>query len=233
MSLSALIFDVDGTLAETEEVHRRAFNEIFHEAGLDWHWSEDDYSRLLLTTGGKERMRAHRDAIGRDEPDDERLAALHIRKTARYGQIVHSGGLALRDGMGELISAAHRAGARLAVATTTSRGNVDALCQACLGKPAHELFEVIAAGDEVTRKKPAPDIYELALQRLDVSPERALAFEDTRNGLLSAKGAGLRVIASPSAYARNEDFREADWLVPDWSVKRLPAIVRALLGQPN
>ncbi len=230
MSLSALIFDVDGTLAETEEVHRRAFNETFHEAGLDWHWSVEDYGQLLLTTGGKERMRAHREETGSGEPDDERIAALHARKTERYGQIVTTGGLALRDGVAELIRAAGRNGVPLAVATTTSRGNVDALCRACLGRPARDVFAVIAAGDEVSRKKPAPDIYELALERLGVAPDHALAFEDTRNGLLSARAAGLRVIASPSAYARDEDFSEADWLVPDWNAANLPAIVRAIVG---
>ena len=229
MDPTALIFDVDGTLAETEEAHRRAFNEIFDEAGLGWNWSVEDYTRLLLTTGGKERMRAHREDIGCTEPGDDAIAELHVRKTARYGEIVASGDLDLRSGIPELIDAARSSNIRIAVATTTSRGNVDALCQACFGGPAGDVFEVIAAGDEVNKKKPAPDIYELALQRLDIPPEQGLAFEDTRNGVISAKSAGLRVIASPSTYSRKDDLSGADWIVSDWSIDSLPAVVQTMI----
>ena len=106
---------------------------------------------------------------------------------------------------------------------------MDALCQACFGNSAADLFEVIAAGDEVTNKKPAPDIYELAIQRLDISPNQAVAFEDTRNGVLSAKAAGLLVIASHSTYSRDDDLSDADWLVPDWTIEKLPPIVRSMI----
>lgn len=227
---TALIFDVDGTLAETEEAHRRAFNDIFDEAGLDWNWSVERYGELLLTMGGKERMRAHRQDIGSAEPDDQSILELHARKTARYGEIVSAGGLVMRKGMAELIEAARSKDIPLAVATTTTSENVEVLCRTCLGQAAEDLFDVIAAGDEVAKKKPAPDIYALALQRLGVSPDHALAFEDTRNGVLSAKAARLRVIASPSSYSRGEDLSDADWLVPDWSLENLPQVVRAIIG---
>ena len=124
MTLRALIFDVDGTLAETEETHRQAFNRTFAEAGLDWHWSREDYTWLLRTTGGKERMRRFRDEIGTDAPSDGEIATLHRLKTERYAEIVAAGGLALRPGVAALMTAARSAGLRLGVATTTNRPNV-------------------------------------------------------------------------------------------------------------
>lgn len=223
-SPEALIFDVDGTLAETEEAHRRAFNETFVEAGLDWHWSIADYTRLLRTTGGKERMRAHRAAVG-SGPTDAEIAALHQTKTRRYSEIVTGGGVSLRPGVAELIAAARARGQRVAVATTTNRPNVDALCRACWGQPAAEVFEVIAAGDEVDRKKPAPDVFLLALQRLGLPVTSAIGFEDSRNGVASAKAAGLRVVVTPSTYTASDDFTQADWVIPSLRRRDLPALL--------
>lgn len=224
MTLKALIFDVDGTLAETEEAHRAAFNDTFAEAGLDWNWSVEDYTRLLRTTGGKERMKAYRAEIG-DGPDDDTIAQLHKRKTARYAEIVASGGLRLRPGVARLVADARRAGLRVAVATTTNRPNVDALCEACWGEKAEAVFDVIAAGDEVSAKKPAPDVFQLALTRLGLPAESALAFEDSRNGVLSAQGAGLRVVVAPSRYTGQDDFVDAQWVVPDLTALPLPRLV--------
>lgn len=226
MTLAALIFDVDGTLAETEEAHRQAFNDTFAAAGLGWHWTVADYTQLLKTTGGKERMQAHRAATG-DGPTDVQIADLHRAKTARYVQIVASGGLTLRPGVAEIIAAARDTGLRLAVATTTSRPNVDALCQAAWGKPAAGVFDVIAAGDEVAAKKPAPDVYLLALQRLRLPPAAALAFEDSRAGLMAARAAGLRVVATPSLYTAADDLTAADWTLPH--LAHLPPDLRRLL----
>ncbi len=214
MTLRALILDVDGTLAETEEAHRRAFNDSFAEAGLDWHWTVSDYTQLLKTTGGKERMAAHRAAVGHG-PSDAEIAALHRRKTARYGEILAQGGVALRPGVADLIRTARARGLTLAIATTTNRPNVDALAMACWNQPAAQVFDVIAAGDEVAAKKPAPDVFLLALQGLAIPPDQALAFEDSRNGLHSARAAGLRVVVTPSLYTQSEDFSGADLIVPD------------------
>ncbi|MBS0124010.1 HAD-IA family hydrolase [Thetidibacter halocola] len=211
MRLRALIFDVDGTLAETEEAHRAAFNQTFAEAGLDWHWSRADYARLLRTTGGKERMARYRDETGCG-PDDAGIAALHGRKTARYGEILASGGLALRPGVAELIGTARAAGLKIAVATTTNRPNVEALCRACFDAPMARVFDVVAAGDEVAAKKPAPDVFRLALERLALDAAECIAFEDSTNGLRSALGAGLRVLVTPSAYTAAEDFTGATWV---------------------
>lgn len=225
MRPAALIFDVDGTLAETEEAHRRAFNETFAEAGLDWHWSRDTYADLLRTTGGKERMRTWRETTG-SGPDDTAIAELHAAKTARYGRIVASGELALRPGVADLIDAARARGQRVAVATTTNRPNVDTLCQACWGQPAEQVFDVVAAGDEVAAKKPAPDVYLLALQRLGLGPADAVALEDSRNGVLSAQAAGLPVIVTPSAYTATDDFAGAHAVIADLTPDNLPASLR-------
>ena len=214
MSLRALIFDVDGTLAETEEAHRAAFNAAFAAAGLNWHWSMADYGRLLTTTGGKERMARWRAERG-SGPSDAAIAALHRDKTARYAALLAGGGLQARPGVLALAAAARAAGLRLAVATTTSPGNVAALTQAIWGRAAEEVFDVIAAGDEVAAKKPAPDVYALALDRLSLPAGAALAFEDSRNGVLSARAAGLRVVVTPSAYTAGEDFAGAEVVLAD------------------
>ncbi len=208
MSVRALIFDVDGTLAETEELHRRAFNETFAEATLDWHWDREMYRQLLKTTGGKERMLAFQRQYLPAGPalSPDRVAELHRQKTARYVDLVAGGALTLRPGIAELVARAGTRGIRLAIATTTSRANVDALCKSCWGGDADTLFEVIAAGDEVAKKKPAPDVYLLALQRLDLAADRCVAIEDSRNGVLSALAADLPVHVIPSVYTADERF---------------------------
>jgi HAD superfamily hydrolase (TIGR01509 family) len=195
--LSALIFDVDGTLAETEEIHRIAFNEAFTAAGLGWHWDQAEYSRLLAVTGGKERI-AHFLATSGGAPLSAlQIAALHADKTVRYTARVAEGGLALRPGVRRLLNEAKAAGLKLALATTTSHPNVDALLAACAPVPA---FDVIAAGDDVKAKKPAPDVYTLALERLGLAADECVAIEDTQNGVLSAGGAGLRCLVTASTY---------------------------------
>jgi HAD superfamily hydrolase (TIGR01509 family) len=216
MPLEALIFDVDGTLAETEEAHRRAFNETFAQFGLPWHWSEDDYRRLLKTTGGKERMQAHAVAVG-EAIGDRLVAEIHKAKTARYGEILAARQLELRPGIGELIGQAQAAGIRLAIATTTNRPNVDALIEATFSLPAAGIFEAIAAGDEVARKKPAPDVYLAALDKLGIGAENCLALEDSRNGLRSAAAAGIATVVSPSRYTAGEDFSGALRVVGEFS----------------
>lgn len=209
MTLQALIFDVDGTLSETEEAHRKAFNLTFAKNGLDWHWDQAMYAKLLLTTGGKERMAAYCRDFRNEEPDQDRIAVLHREKTDRYAKLVAQGGAPLRPGIRELIADASRAGLRLAVATTTNLPNVEALVQANWNCAATDLFETIAAGDMVAAKKPAPDVYELALSQLQLPPEDCIAFEDTAHGVMSARYAGLRVVAVPGMYSRDQDFSQA------------------------
>jgi beta-phosphoglucomutase-like phosphatase (HAD superfamily) len=212
LELEAIIFDVDGTLAETEEIHRSAFNQAFHDAGLPWHWDQPLYGALLAVTGGKERLHHYLESQRLDvETAASRslIAALHERKTAVYGERVLSGAVALRAGFDALIREAHHSGVRLAIATTTSLPNVHALLQAALGPEGVSYFEVIAAGDAVAHKKPAPDIYLAALSQLRLAPESCLAIEDSRNGLAAACASGITTLVVRSRYTRLDDFTGA------------------------
>ena len=201
--LKALIFDVDGTLAETEEIHRRAFNELFDEWGLGWHWDIEKYGQLLKVTGGKERIAAYLDEIG-DHWDFACIKELHEAKTARYVSLLD--GITLRPGIAELIARAQREGLRIAIATTTSLPNVERLIEAAFDDNP---FEVIAAGDQVARKKPASDVYDLALARLGLPADQCLALEDSLNGVNSALGAGLPVVVCKARYTLDEDLSAA------------------------
>jgi beta-phosphoglucomutase-like phosphatase (HAD superfamily) len=207
MPLEALIWDVDGTLAETEEGHRAAFNAAFADAGLDWHWDPTLYARLLDVTGGKERIRHYLETTP-DTPklDDPTIAQLHAAKTAHYVAAIAAGTVALRPGVHRLLHEAQAAGLRLAIATTTTPANVDALLHATLGPTGPAMFETIAAGDMVPRKKPAPDIYDLVLARLRLPATHCLAIEDTPNGAQSARAAGIPVLITTSLYGGTEGF---------------------------
>lgn len=216
--LRALLFDVDGTLADTEEAHRHAFNAAFAAAGLDWSWDRELYRRLLAVAGGRERIRhyvasAHSELLSR--PDlDGRIAALHADKTRRYGEMMAAGEVRLRPGVARLLAEARDAGLRLAIATTTSRENVDALLAATLGPEAVGWFEAIGAGEDVPAKKPAPDIYRWVLARLRLPAQSCLAIEDSVNGLRAA-AAGVAVVIAPGFYTANEDFTGAVAVVSD------------------
>lgn len=215
MKLKALIFDVDGTLAETEEAHREAFNETFKANNMDWYWDVSMYGDLLKTTGGKERMFEYQRIYRSDDAQIkfEQIAKLHRQKTNHYGRLIASGAVKLRAGISGLIEDAKANGIRLAVATTTNRPNVDCLSLACFDRPATEIFEVIAAGDEVQKKKPAPDVFNLAVERLGLDPLECVGLEDSRNGLLSCIGAGVPCIVSPGVYTRGSEFNEAHAII--------------------
>lgn len=226
MTLEALIFDVDGTLADTErDGHRPAFNAAFADAGLDWHWDAALYGELLAVTGGKERIRhfvaGHCPEFSARADFDALVRQLHAAKTEHYVRIVESGRLPLRPGVARLIEEARNAGLRLAIATTTSPENVAVLLQSTLGPDAESWFEVIGAGDVVPAKKPAPDIYVWVLERMNLAPARCLAFEDSANGLRSALGAGLPTLVTENEYTHGQDFTGALALLPDLAKSRL------------
>ncbi len=224
----AIIFDVDGTLADTEETHRKAFNRAFEAAGLSWMWDQDLYRELLAVTGGKERIRhyiGNWGASGAPRNDlDEFIRALHADKTAAYTQMVSSGDLPLRPGVRTLITTAREKGYRLAIATTTTPANVDALLTATLGEGGIRLFEVICAGDSVPNKKPAPDVYIRALEELELPPDCCIAIEDSRNGLLSAVAANIATVVTPSTYTQDEDFAEASFVIDSLELLEFAAL---------
>ncbi|KKD36529.1 HAD family hydrolase [Limnoraphis robusta] len=211
MALKALIFDVDGTLAETErDGHRIAFNQAFAKTGLIWNWSVELYGELLEVPGGKERIRFYLDQYKPEfKPDrniDEFITTLHHLKNQYYHDLLASGIIPLRPGVKRLIEAAKTAGLRLAIATTSALPNVMALLEKTLNP---DWFEVIGAGDIVPAKKPAPDIYNYVLQKLDLPPENCLVFEDSYQGLQAATKAGLKTIVTVNNYTLNQDFSDA------------------------
>jgi HAD superfamily hydrolase (TIGR01509 family) len=207
--LEALIFDVDGTVAETEGLHRRAFNLAFERHGLDIRWDEKEYRRLLRVHGGKERIA--RSAAEHEEPlKATEVAQIHSLKTRIYDELLQAEGVPWRPGVARLMNEARRAGLRLALATTTSEANLDPLFAPVLGERWRARFEAIVAGDAVSRKKPAPDVYLETLRRLGIGSAQAVAFEDSRAGVEAARAAGIAVVAVPSRWLAGDDLTGAD-----------------------
>jgi HAD superfamily hydrolase (TIGR01509 family) len=213
----ALIFDCDGVLADTErDGHRPAFNQTFDEVGVHVHWSPEEYGEKLLIGGGKERMASlltpefvAAEGLPADpEGQRELLADWHKRKTAHYKELVRSGALPGRPGIKRITDEAAAAGWQLAVASTSAEESVRAVLEHVVGAESAAGFLVLA-GDVVPAKKPAPDIYELAIEQLGIGRDDALVVEDSRNGLLAAVGAGLRCVVTVSGYTENEDQHEA------------------------
>jgi HAD superfamily hydrolase (TIGR01509 family) len=217
MPLEALVFDIDGTLADTEEGHRCAFNLAFERFGLGWHWERGEYVGLLRITGGKERLAYHVAHLTLSAAEKQRILAripeIHAAKNRFYAAMAADGFL-LRPGVARLIGEARAAGVRLAIASTTTRDNIDALLRATLGERGAAWFDVIACGDDVPRKKPAPDIYQLALRRLEREAANCVAFEDSVNGLRSAVAAGLPTVVTPTRWTEGSDFVSAGLLLP-------------------
>ncbi|SEQ12757.1 haloacid dehalogenase superfamily, subfamily IA, variant 3 with third motif having DD or ED [Solimonas aquatica] len=206
--LQALIFDVDGTLAESEEAHRAAFNAAFAEAGLDWYWDRELYAQLLKVTGGKERIRHYLQQAPRrlGGGGEDWIARLHQRKNALYAAAVRGGAVPLRSGVRRLISEARHAGLQLAIATTTSEANVRELLEAA-ELAGH--FDCIVAGDAVRAKKPAPHVYLETLRRLQLPARDCLALEDSELGLRAASAAGIATVVTLSVYTLQQDFSGA------------------------
>ena len=214
--LKAIFWDQDGVIIDTEkDGHRVAFNKMFKEAGYDFEWDVDTYGELLSISGGKERMRhyfSEKGIIleGDPEKDAELLLSLHKKKTALFVELIESGILPLRTGVKRLMQEAMQAGLRLGVCTTANERSANAIAKGMLGGID---LEFVLAGDVVKKKKPDPEIYLLALERTGLSPDECIVIEDSRNGILAAKAAGLRAVATTNIYTENEDLSDASIVV--------------------
>jgi len=212
-----LIFDCDGVIAETEaDGHRVAFNKVFNEENLGIEWDIETYGEKLKIAGGKERMRTifTTSELTKDIGDvDEYIKKLHKRKTDIYMELIEQGKLPGRQGVKRLIEEAYQKGIKLAIGSTSNERGVNLLARHVLGEQVYGYFEVILAGDVVSRKKPDPEIYLLVADKLGVKPEECCVVEDTENGVKAAKAAGMKCIVTRSRYSKDEEFSQADLIV--------------------
>ncbi|HUX91772.1 MAG TPA: HAD-IA family hydrolase [Gallionellaceae bacterium] len=221
MTIKAIIFDVDGTLADTEDAHRKSFNKAFAENKLDWNWDVALYDKLLKVTGGKERIKYFVESFltGFNKPADYEgfVKNLHAVKTTHYTAMMRAGDVPLRPGIRQLINDARKAGLTLAIATTTSPENVGALLEVGLGKDWGSYFASVGCGDIVPLKKPAPDIYNWVLNEIKLPAADCIALEDSYNGLRSSLAASIKTYITTNHYTRKQDFTGAAAVFDDLS----------------
>ncbi|MDE2368311.1 MAG: HAD-IA family hydrolase [Burkholderiales bacterium] len=236
--LRALLWDVDGTLAETErDGHRVAFNQAFESLALPWRWDEARYGELLRITGGRERLLHDMTTRGDAPPtagEREALAReLHAVKNRRYGELVREARLPLRGGVRELIDDAEDAGLRLAIATTTSRVNVDALMTVHFGQRWQQRFAAVVCGEDVQAKKPDPEVYRLTLKALGLPAQETVAIEDSPGGVAAACAAEIPVVVPLSVYFRDATIEGAVAIGPGLDERRgwRPGLAGAAAGR--
>jgi len=211
--IKAVFFDQDGVIIDTErDGHRVSFNETFKEFGFDVDWGVEYYHELLQIAGGKERMKHHLHTQGfgkevKPEEEEELIKALHKRKTSMFIEMIESGKLPLRPGIHLFMKEAIAAGLLLGVCTTSNERAAHAVAYKIL---ADVNFAFVLAGDIVSKKKPDPEIYLLGLGKTGLKPDEVIVVEDSRNGVLAAKAAGMRVVATTNHYTEQENLEEAD-----------------------
>ncbi|HET7012129.1 MAG TPA: HAD-IA family hydrolase [Anaerolineales bacterium] len=215
-ALKGIFFDQDGVIIDTErDGHRVSFNETFKEFGFPFTWGVEEYHELLQISGGKERMKHYLQTKGFGKPvppeeADDLIARMHKRKTAMFIEMVEGGKLPLRPGIHRFMREAVAARIQLGVCTTSSETAAHAIAYQVLKDIP---FKVVLAGDVVSKKKPDPEIYKLALEKTGLRPEECLVVEDSRNGVLAGKAAGMRVLATTNVYTEQEDLSPADIIV--------------------
>ena len=223
--VKAVIFGAIGVIAETSDLQRQAFNLAFQEQGLDWNWDVATYRRLLSINGGQVRLRAYRDEERkRSDVTDTVISALHKRKTHHYAALTAEGALTARQGVAELINACEDAGVRVALCTSTSLDNVNAIKTALSDALDFGAFASITTIDKIGAVKPAPDAYRHCLTQLGLAAHEVVAIEDTPVSMASAIVAGIAVIATPGAMTDNQDFTGASLIVNDLAALTLEQI---------
>jgi HAD superfamily hydrolase (TIGR01509 family) len=215
MNLQALLFDCDGVLAETErDGHRVAYNRAMKALGMDAEWQADEYAELVLISGGKERLKYYFEKDRSRFPEDrygaELIGKIYLEKTALFKEMANKGDMPPRSGIARIVREAREAGVMLFVCSTSHRESVETLLKKNYGADVHSWFTELFCGDVVARKKPAPDIYLLAKDKYNLDPACCCVVEDSRNGLLAAKAAGMHCLVTKSYYTQDEDFSEAD-----------------------
>lgn len=223
MSLRAILFDVDGTIADTEALgHRPAYNRAFRELGLPMRWGPKLYRKLLKQPGGRERLKYYFEhytpELGEQSNEihanlDQWVGRVHELKSQHFRRYIRRGQVPLRPGVGRLMREAREAGLLLAIVTNASRKTLDPVLRYSLGPEIVDEITVIASGEEVQHKKPAPDIYLLAVQRLGLKPEECVALEDSEMGLKAATAAGVKAVVTVNSDTLEQDFAEASLVV--------------------
>jgi HAD superfamily hydrolase (TIGR01509 family) len=238
MKLESLLFDVDGTLVDTEELHRQAYNQAFLDFGLGWDWGVHLYMELLVVSGGVDRIARYVDMLGVPAAEKTRLRrlipTLHREKTRIYGELLGSNAARLRPGVARLVEDSRRAGLRIGLAATSSSVNVEKLLLTAFGRELRAAVSAVVCADQVSRKKPAPDIYELLLTMVGAPAHACVAFEDSANGLASAKAAGLYTIVTPTRWTIAQKFSGADLLLPSLGDPGQPldTVAAEIIGAP-
>jgi HAD superfamily hydrolase (TIGR01509 family) len=238
MALEALIFDLDGTMADTEEAHRQAFNAAFIEHGLFWDWNRPKYTELLKISGGHARIAVYVESLQMAEDEKDRLremvGAIHRTKTRIYNELITEGKVPLRHGVARLLGEARAAGKQLAIVATTAAANVTPLITNALGEDGYHWFKAIVSADHVVHKKPAPDLYRLVLSELALSASECVAFEDSASGVKAARAAGLFTIVTPTLWTRQQDLAGADLFLFDLGDPDAPLDLRSssIVGAP-
>ena len=231
VKIQCLIFDFDGTLAETEEAHRNAFNKAFNSNKLNWYWDQHIYRKLLQIAGGKERIEFYNKSFSSNSKQisSKDIEEIHLQKNKFYSQSVSQGLVQLRPGIRELLEKAKYNKKKIAISTSTSRDNVTLLLKSCLNENPEDIFSFISTGDLVQKKKPSPDLYKLVLAEMNLMPEECLAFEDSRIGLVSAKRANIETAVNPSQYSVGDNFDEADYFLTSFLLEQFPKSLRKRL----
>ncbi|GAB3682547.1 HAD-IA family hydrolase [Salinisphaera aquimarina] len=220
MPLGVLLFDVDGTLADTEpEGHLPAYNKAFRDHGLDWRWTRSLYRKLLLISGGRERIDHYLDAydpaLGEANDDSVRsdrqgwIDEIHRSKTRHFRDRLQKGQVPLRPGVARLIREAGDAGLRIAIVTNASRATLEPFLAYAIGDELLPYIERTICSDEVAHKKPAPDLYRTACERMSIAPADCIAIEDSNAGATAAHAAGVPALVTINADTRDHPFEAA------------------------